>query len=199
MNCFPTCNFSVANRPFLTATLALQLIFSPLAVCPVTFKSYSPGALSRSTASKPFRWASLADSRQNGTIRPSQSPCTSARGFALFTSISSRLPWLDSGALKRNVVPGVQVPAAFAIAPGESSVEAVAKHTTAKQVRRFRTTILACKLISAAASPSRALQLFQIASAPASIPGWPFPSLQRDPDYSSSRESPPGTAALLQR
>src|SRR4029077_5997130 len=121
------------------------------------------------TPSKPFRWVSPATSLQNGTLRPPQSPCSSDKGFALLTSISRKPPWLDSGALNRNVVPAVQVPAPFAMAPAGSSA-AAARHARAKNIPGFRTIVLPGELIVAPASPPHAPQLFQIALWPSSIP-----------------------------
>ncbi len=169
-NSFPTCNRSVANRPCVTATLTPQLTFSPLADSPVIFSSYSPGAFSRSTPSKPLRCESSAPSRHSGTLRPPQSPRTSASGFAIFNAISSKLPWLASVELRRNVVPAVQDGVLSARALAGNRTALAAKIMRAKLVRQNRTSGQSGKLISVAASPSRAPPPVQIVREPPSIP-----------------------------
>jgi len=54
----------------------------------------------------------------------------------LFSAISSKLPWLASGALKRTVVPAVQVPAPSANALAGNNTAPAAKITMAKRIRQ---------------------------------------------------------------
>src|SRR6266568_4308774 len=158
-----------------------------------------PAAFSRSTPTKPLCTLSRPASCQNGTLRPPQSPFNSANGFALFTSTSSKVPWLGTGALNRKVAPAVQFPASFAIAPTGSNPSEGPRHTAANHIRHVRIGFTLRTLIAALASPPHATRLFQIALAPPSISRWPFPSLETNRGYSSFHAALSRRAALLQR
>src|SRR5260370_4431012 len=93
-------------------------------------------------------------------LRPSHSPDTSASGFVLLTSINSNPPWLDAGALRCNVVPGVQVLATFALAPAGSSAAVATIHAKPHRNCRLQTAVIACQLSSPAPAPPLALHHF---------------------------------------
>jgi hypothetical protein len=70
---------------------------------------------------------------------------------ALFNFTSSKLPWLDTGELRRNVAPALQERASFAVTPAGRKRLPGPKQINANQIRHFRIGIKMRPFAAAAA------------------------------------------------
>ena len=127
---------------------------------------------------------------QNGTFLEFHSAATSANGLRLRTSRSSRLPWLEEGALNFRVTPGPQVCGILSLASRGNDNKPDAKHRTPFRTRRTGNVRSNFRLPALAAACSHELPLSRNERGPAWNHKLLFPKAKTDRGFSLFRGFP---------